>query len=306
MKMTRGNENNLSCTTKRFSGAGFLVFSAFLSLSLGIGCKAKPKFATGLGGGLGGGPANGSEASPVDVTGNSPTPGAISGADEPLSYPLISFKGQGSMTYNGNNYKLGQEVSAQMDKTNLVINTLHFSSSTGDVDKQVKKKVGSDTFVRVPRETLEGLAKSGAFLNETFVVFSMEVRKKDGKIVTFSSPVPAFIIPAKKNRYEKLDTGSISYNSNAMVDGVSVPVSFTISKGAAAATVDSYAVDVRMDIPSDKDGSLYENIPIPKYATYVVDTNQKIVSKLQTSSSFRNDKAKKREDMKFDYLPLSK
>lgn len=281
------------------------IFAAFLAVT--TSCKSSPGFSPGTGPGLKPGqtptaiPTGGANAG----VGTGSESSSFENEGESVSYPLLSFTGQGRMNYSGKQYDLNQTISAQLSKTNLVINTMSFNSSKGEVDKEVRQKTGIDTFTRTTKAKLEELAKTG-FQNESFIIFSSDVRKKDGRTITFSSPAPAFIVPAPKTRYDSLDKGTISFSANAVIDGVSIPLKFTVRKSSSFVSGDNYAVDVGMEVPSDVDGSYYEQIPIPRQATYIIDTVKKTVSSLKTNTAFRNSDSQRMEDMNFDYLPTNR
>ena len=297
----------------------FLWLIALLAVGSFNSCKSKQgasydRFKSGAGtGGVGqpGGAGQGGNTGGIVATapagGQVVPPVSTQAEEEQLTYPSLVFRAAGTMSYSGKDYEVQQEITANMDKINLTINTTKFTSKTSQVDDGVKKKVGTDTFVRVPKDQLSALAQAG-FQNESYVVFSKEIRTKDLKTVTSTSPMPAFIVPAKATRYENLEKGPIVYNTMLTTSLGTVAATFTVRKGVVPATLpvganpaDLYPVEVTMEIPSDLTGVVYELVPIPRQSTYLVDTVRKAVLTLQSVAPFNNSDKKKIENFRMNY-----
>lgn len=286
-----------SCKSKQ--GSSYDRFKSGAGTS-GIGQAAGPGQDGNTGGNTGGIVATAPAGGQVQPVGTQ-------AEDEQLTYPSLVFRATGKMSYSNNDYDVQQEIIANMDKVNLTINTTKFTSKTSQVNDGVKKKVGTDTFVRVPKDQLSALAQTG-FQNESYVVFSKEIHTKDLKTATFSSPAPAFIVPAKVTRYENLEKGPITYNTMVTTSLGTAAAVFTLRKGVMPATLpvganpaDLYPIDVTMEIPSDLTGVFYELVPIPRQSTYLVDTVRKAVLTLQSVAPFNNTDKKKIENFRMNY-----
>jgi len=212
---------------------------------------------------------------------------AIASAEEPaVVYPVLTFRGTGSLTSAPDNYNIAQNTTYKMDNTAITVTVVSSHSSKSEVDKKLQASVGPSVFQRTTKARLDQLQSAPGFAAATMLFFADSVRKPGGATATYSSPLPVFVVPAARSRYAPLDKGPLTFN--AMVTaGSRFPVRVTIEKVRDSGKY--IVVRTTTTIDQDRDGTLYEAVGLPHITEYNIDTDQHHVITLTVHGYYHND-----------------
>lgn len=248
-----------------------------------------------------GGAAKGASASVGELATNQPQP------EIAVEYPTLDFKGKGVVTCKGKSYPLMAQVTSAIDAQKLDLNvySAHISADSGKVEKKANEKIsqslGGTTYARVGKAERDALKGQG-FDYAAYAVFAKSVTKaRTGQVFTFDKPLPVFPWPAPAAKYDELvKAGSKTWTAN--VSGAfSSPITITVQRVSGGG--DEQVVKFTMTLAADKGSELYEIFPIPKEATFTVNSKAQLVSRIDQTSLFLGDENCKggRESVHMDY-----
>lgn len=260
---------------------------------------------------------------------------------EPRDFPKLRFSGQGHTTYKlKDRLPIRQRIETDLDERRLVLTTTEGRVECGSVDgckqKDLDRDVnpamsGAQTYNRPTKTALEKLIKGG-FQKASFAIFAKDARSKSGTLFTFDKPIPVYFWPVAVSRFEPLDDGSMSWsarvtaerylttNPNLSDDVVQrgdaglvttgqILREFTANVSVSKVSRSGKTIVVRLDvdIPEDRNsGLLYRAFPLPKSATYTIDTDEQVILKVESLSWGSGDRSKQREESRINFALCAK
>lgn len=255
---------------------------------------------------------------------------------EPADLPKLRFNGQGYTTYKLKDHlPLRQKIETDLDDRRLVLKTTEGRVECGDVDGCKQRELdedvnpglgGSQTYNRPTKSALDRLVKNG-FTRATFAIFAKDARAKNGTYFTFDKPIPVYFWPVAVSRFEPLDDGAMTWTAHVTADrflstnpNLSADVvqrgdevfinsgqilkEFTANVSVTKVSRSGKTIVVRLDvdIPEDKNsGLVYKAFPLPKSATYTIDTDEQVILKVDSLSWGSGDKSKQREESQMNF-----
>jgi hypothetical protein len=267
--------------------------------------------------------------------------GGVTPVTETVDYPSLSFKGRGYTTYkNDDHLDMEMDTQTTTDPTSLVFNTARAKVHCGDldgcrqddVDKVVNdRSLGATRFTRVTKDQVRGALGDAAAEATVWGIFVSGVTSRAGVVFTASSPFPNYPWPKSEAVYASLTTATYStvitadrYVSNdhdVSADQLDNPTlagiwegqnkarktfnaTITVSKAALGGGL--VAVTFELNLPEDRDHNLYEQFPVPKRATYTIDTTAKNIIKADVTTYANGDKSREPEESRLTHALCSK
>ncbi len=226
-------------------------------------------------------------------------------------YPVQGFTATGSLSHRGGAAQVRQKITAALNKTEFTITTLEFvaydGKETGKVNDDIQNDKGPVIFTRLDAEKLSTTLQSNPI--KDMVVFSDRItdkRRNGNKVITVESgdPFPVMVIPAPATRYDPLYVGPVTLNSKVTVEGKNFQLNWVITRQTALAA--NFAeIAVVFTIPEDKNGELYELFPMSKSTIYKINTDQKRIEGIDTSSKYNDSQDKKGYNVNLNFTLCS-
>lgn len=229
--------------------------------------------------------------------------------DKPIVYPAFDFNGKGTCTCKGKVHTSLAKITTALDAQNLTINMYYADLivSGGKGQKEASKTIQASTGItqwqRPSPQEAQSLKDQG-FDYAPYAIFAREAKKfRQNQVFAFDKPLPVFPWPAVASRYKALkDAPNQTKSWSANVTGAGnfqVVVSLTL----ISATATEIVIKLTTDIPADTTWQLYEIFPLPREATYHIDPQQLIVTRIDNLSLFFGDECKKqKESVRMAYL----
>jgi len=206
---------------------------------------------------------------------------------EPVSYPVYTFMGRGTITNEGRTYNtessVTTEVSATWLRNNITAMRIIVPNNQDRGDRAARELLGTRTYNRPSNAEMTTATQSQGFHRATYVVFAKDV-VRGTSVTTFSRPLPVFPWTGKRSRYNELDAGPRTWT--AMINN-QFEAQVTVSKVSEAGSI--YTMRIAVNIPSDRFGERYRLIRIPKEATYEIDTTTREVRRVRMTEWFENE-----------------
>jgi hypothetical protein len=217
-------------------------------------------------------------------------------SDTDIEYPVMKFLAKGSLTSDGKTYPCNGRVTASMDDSSLKLDLTEMKIDVGKyqdkADQKTRQELGVSVYERVAKGRMARLESEKSFNNAPYMIFSEKVVKPNGKgVFSFNPPLPVFAWPAREAAYADLEeNGSVTWK--ATVNGsyeVNVTVEYEGQSGGL--------IELRMtvEIPSDKNGEIYETFPMSKETVFKVDPVKRRVLRLDTVDFYYDEEKKRKE-----------
>jgi len=281
--------------TSRWIGCSGLC----LTLILSSACNSAPQIAGGENSPFSG---SGKKKDQKNGDSNSDDSALDSGGDDPqgssgenIDYPEFKFAGNGHTSNDSNQYTTTSQIVTSISATEFQVNQtqarVEVGNSTGQraADKDINETaLGTTRYVRPTRQQLRSFVDaSGRTKQVSYVVFATGFTNNKNETWTFSEPLPVFPWPGKVSRYTALDSGPASWTSRASSGSTSFDVTITVSRNGAAG--ERTSLQFESNIPTDQNGELYERLPFPKRAVYVIDTQNQRIQSIDSTYMFFAD-----------------
>ncbi len=232
------------------------------------------------------------------------------GDDAAIEFPQFKFNGEGRGPCKDKNYPVVMNVTTTYSEDSLEIRKEHSrvicsdkyfkdgypdgkcEESANSPAKLARRNV-TNTFVRLSKDELKQAKEDGVDI-VPYAVFAKEVRISDGRVLTFSKPLPVGIVPAAKGRYKDIDSKSwqATVSGSASFDVV-IEISLGSSGGGSA------ELQMTSTIPqAGANWSMYDDWVLPTAATYSIDTEEATITGIKSRSkqSGGGDKCNKYEE----------
>lgn len=212
-----------------------------------------------------------------------------------VEYPELQFNGTGHTTYKtSDKFPTTASIATKLASDMLSITTVSTKINCdpkceqAEVDQDIAAKLGTTTYQRVSKQELNRLKNEEDFKYASYAVFAREAQKPGGTAFQFETPLPVFPWPAVMSRYEDLEDGPQEWTSrvNGGLFTATVLVSLEGKSG------DQVTIKFALNIPEDQGHKLYGEFPMPKEATYVIDSRTRDVLRIDSTSAFHGNKSK--------------
>lgn len=224
--------------------------------------------------------------------------------DPDIVFPAFEFDGRGVATCKGDTHPSTAGVTTALNEDTLDINMFRARVDVGskgqeDADKEMQKSLGLTFYKRVTRDEMQGFKEDG-FKNAGYSIFALSVDKTSKQQqFFFDKPLPVYPWPAPNSRFSPLDNGSASWTAN-VTGHRQFTATITISKEAE--TDDSVTLKYALLIHEDTNRVIYEDFPIPREAIYTINTKDRDVRQIVSTSWFNGEKCDNRpEEVRMTY-----
>lgn len=241
------------------------------------------------------GPNPETEKNPEDLDAN-PDDTSSNATEVPTEYPSYSFKGNGDTSYDSDTFQSTSSVETSISDDFLTLNqtarTIDLrgkggSSKQREADDKIKRTAIGPTKYR---RALPAERRKLGELNVPYAIFASEVTTVSGKTYKFDPVVPVFPFPGKANRYVDFE-GSKSFRSNVTCTGCTgfsqFGVIVTMSKSSESGDQIGikFETSIEGSIPGGT-GVAWHGFPLPKSASFAIDTNKGILMGMETTHLF--------------------
>jgi hypothetical protein len=229
-------------------------------------------------------------------------------AAKKIDYPKLDLHGAGSLSCNGKRYDTIAKYRVDLDVSLVHLDfyegrVVNAGSTVEDrANPKIAQSLGLTTYKRPTKDERAALV-SGGFIWAPYVLFAKSALKsKQGHNFEISPPLPFFPLPAKPSRYDDLKSGSKSWTSQ-VTGGPEGPFTATVTVSLGGQVDDEVTLLFSMNITQDTDRRYYEAFPVPKEATYVVNTKTLDIRRITATNWYRGDSAcdSRPEDIRINY-----
>ncbi len=227
--------------------------------------------------------------------------GQFDSLEEPANYPTTEYFGSGVLNSVDAN-PIQSRIMQKVNQNQFTNQTLSFTSSDSNVNKEVMKLVGSTNYQRIPKDKIFELERTQGFVYLDFLMYAQGTSSSTGfgsDSANFSSPLPFLVIPSDKSRYDVLSQQPVSYQINVTGSGGGYSVSVGVE--LVSATDNQVQIRISANIPEDTDGRLYDRFPLAQSSTYHIDTNAKKIMRVDVRDLYYNSHRKRRKDMSMTF-----
>lgn len=241
-------------------------------------------------------------ASATNATSSSSTDPANADVDV-LDYPTLTFIGKGTISNDGKNYNVIQDMTTPSSEIQIGFNITRFNADGKythweEVDKGVKGETGTITYTLATKAKLKQLEATG-FKNVNYLFFTDKITLRNGKTVQLSSPIPVMVIPAPKSRYDSLAMNSaLTYIASATDSSGAMAVTSTFKKVSESGNTIGF--ELTTSVADEQKGAAYDRLGMPKYSSYSVDASTKKLMTIYTDKPFKS-KDNRHEHLKVTY-----
>lgn len=213
--------------------------------------------------------------------------------DREVDYPQLRYTGDGNIasidSRNPTQVATSQEFSAEM----IRMNTTRFTSSDSTIDKRVRKLVGFTEFERTPKKEIILREDEDKFKNLSFVMYVSRSKSNTGyggNTLTYSSPIPAAVVPTEMAQYDVLGAGGVTYSAAVIDDdGTRFEIVSTISEMMRSGS--TIKIQQLTEIQGNHhQGKLYDKLHLPRITQYEIDTVGKKVLSIYSDDYYYNEK----------------
>ncbi len=216
-----------------------------------------------------------------------------------IDYPLLTMRGNGT-TKCDDSLATTTQVETQASATELRVNraALDIQCYEGgflgigacdqdEFNEKVRSEaLGTTVYTRVTSEEAKA-AKAAGVPIESFLVFAPRVATHKGLVYVFDKPVPIFPWPSSLTKFETLAKAPLTYTANFSGAG-NGSISIQIEKVSVSG--DIFTVRLTSTINGGTTRADYDKFPIPRQATYDVDTKNKDIRKMVSVDWFTDKK----------------
>lgn len=231
------------------------------------------------------------ETTNADTTSGDAPVDAGTAATEPavIDYPLLTMRGNGS-TKCDDSLATTTQVETQASATELRVTraALEIQCYEGgflgigacdqeEFNQKVRgEALGETVYSRATAEEAKA-AKGAGVAIESFLVFATRVVTHKGLVFVFDKPVPIFPWPSSLSKFETLAKGPLTYTASFSGAGTGT-ISIQVEKVSVSGDV--FTVRLTSTINGGTNHVDYDKFPIPRQATYDVDTKNKDIRKM--------------------------
>ena len=223
---------------------------------------------------------------------NPPTPDP----DTPIEYPSLALNGTGQVVCK-DSLASTTKIVTTMSATQLAVQRTAIDVQCyeggflgiGSCDKQAfmqqvqSQAIGTTTYDRPTAAAMRGFRNAGKDLPD-YAIYADKITASSGATYVFDSPLPIFPFPHSAASYKALEEKSAVFTaqmSGAKTGQVQVVVSL---QGAAGDQV-KMTIEVTLN-GGDMNHTTYDKFPMPKSATYTIDTLKHDLLGMQSSDWF--------------------
>lgn len=254
--------------------------------------------ATGTGGdagtGTGGGEGEG-EGSDDGKQGSSKPAG-------PIDYPVLMLKGRGT-TQCDESLPSTTQIETKLSDTDMSLNRQDIyvecykktgplgglfgaKCDPGKFQADIKAKtLGITRFKRHSEDELEKLREAGQKL-PFIAIYAKSATTHTNVTYNFDKPIPVFPMPAPKARYAELAGGAMTFTANA-TGGKNFQVQVEMKKVGESG--DIVKIQMTTTLVGVNDREVYGAFPMPKDATYHVDTKNRDIRAIDAVNWFEDE-----------------
>jgi hypothetical protein len=219
--------------------------------------------------------------------------------DPEFVYPALQFQildGSGSTATCREQGSDGtKKITATMDvtlsrkelKADLIAMRVHVGDDhQGEADGESNKSLGPTIYTRPSKEELDKTKKKNDdWFFTTTAVFANKIEKKTkGHVFEMDPPIPVFGFPANGARYRDLEKRK-TWNSK-VTSNVHGNFDVTITLIKILERGDEVTLELTTNIPQDQNWEIYEDFPVPVKGTYVINTKEKDVRRIDSLNQF--------------------
>jgi len=223
--------------------------------------------------------------------------GQFNGSEEPTSYPATEYFGSGILKSVDDN-PIQARIMQTVNENEFINHTLSFTSSDGNVNKEVVKLVGKTTYRRIAKSKIFELEKTQGFVYLDFLMYAESASSATGfgsSTSNFSIPMPFLVIPGDSSRYDSLKQQPVNYQVTVNGSGGTYGVSVSVELVSSTAT--DVQIRITANIPNDSDGKLYDQFPIAQSSVYHIDPVAKRVTQVDVQDLYYNSHKRARKNM---------
>ena len=219
-----------------------------------------------------------------------PSPSSTPGQETVTSYPVLFFKGKGSITNDGKTYSSSAEITTTIDESKLVndVTAVNFivKDNQDKADKSAAETKGPRTLSRPSTSQIKALS---GFNNASFTLYTNNTLKK-GVSSSLSSPLPMFPRPGNRSQFKDLDGGPLVWTASINGKNTATIIVMKVSE-----TANRYTLKYSLTIDGDVRGELYGTFPISKESIYEMDTENSRIVSITMTDWWKNADENKRE-----------
>ena len=223
--------------------------------------------------------------------------GSLTKEDGAIDYPKLTYYGSGNLETRAGNSNLFLTISVEMDQEKIQVKTTNTRSNddNSDVRDGVRSNDGLQVLKRADSREVSDLVKAGDLPESNMFMYVSNLKKKDGRLNTFSTPIPFVIVPKSKADFEKFKSTSISPISTTVSGAFNGTLQVSVQPGSVSNDTQEsiriiYAIQgINHSMSSAEKGLAYQNLGLPAQVDYVVDTEKRRIVRMSNINTFFED-----------------